>query len=185
MGVRSRFRMKSASTPSSVRAKVLDVRSLPAYPDNSYPQRRQLTAHSDHPHQFFCICASERENKEARHYLEQAGCRVASGEPRDMVTYRRASDLGPGSNGNMSRRTQQSRPCIFPIVDEGAVCSQRGATRGTVMSLKKPRSTIQTGKAAPTTTWRWQRQTIWLSPQEARRDSSIYLYRRRPCEISR
>jgi chromosome partitioning protein len=34
------------------------------------------------------------ENSEARHYLTQSGYRVASGELRDMVTYRRASDLG-------------------------------------------------------------------------------------------
>ena len=38
--------------------------------------------------------SSPVENKEARDYLEQTGYRVASGELRDMVTYRRASDLG-------------------------------------------------------------------------------------------
>ena len=40
------------------------------------------------------VGTSELENSEARHYLEQTGYRVASGELRDMVTYRRASDLG-------------------------------------------------------------------------------------------
>ena len=40
------------------------------------------------------VGTSELENSEARNYLEQTGYRVASGELRDMVTYRRASDLG-------------------------------------------------------------------------------------------
>ncbi|WP_198663006.1 ParA family protein [Cohaesibacter intestini] len=38
--------------------------------------------------------SSPVENNEARDYLEQTGYRVAKGELRDMVTYRRASDLG-------------------------------------------------------------------------------------------
>ncbi|WP_319567762.1 ParA family protein [Cohaesibacter marisflavi] len=40
------------------------------------------------------VGTSELENSEARNYLEQTGYRVASGELRDMVTYRRASDSG-------------------------------------------------------------------------------------------
>nr|WP_321484583.1 ParA family protein [uncultured Cohaesibacter sp.] len=44
--------------------------------------------------------SSPVENKEARDYLERTGYRVALGELRDMVTYRRASD-----HRNMSRRT--------------------------------------------------------------------------------